>query len=107
MIDKGALYLFKELTDGNALFTESDTLKHCVFSYVESCSKGELSIFSMKKETNSKFQSLITIEVSKNKMIQMAGMKNRKPNQKELEIINVWSSQIDIQIEDDIKEYYC
>lgn len=92
-------FLFKEITNGKELFAESNALKHCVFSYIDSCSSGHTSIWSMQKEIETIYQPYITIEVVKNKVRQIAGFRNREITKSEYTIIKKWSVEFEFELE--------
>ena len=99
---EGINYLIKEITNGKELFSESEKMKHCVFSYIESCAHGYTSIWSMKKEINSTYSPYITLEVKNNKVIQIAGKRNRQIIHMELEVIKKWAKKIGFSIDQHI-----
>lgn len=92
-------FLFKEITNGKELFAESNALKHCVFSYIDSCSSGHTSIWSMQKEIETIYQPYITIEVVKNKVRQIAGFRNREITKSEYTTIKKWSVEFEFELE--------
>jgi len=96
---EGLNYLIKEITTGKELFAESEKLKHCVFSYIESCSHGYISIWSLKREVNSTYSSYITIQVKNKIVVQIAGKRNRQINNIELELIKKWAKEVNFTIE--------
>jgi hypothetical protein len=95
----GALYKFTELINGEQLLFETKKLKHCVFSYVENCFAGYISIWGLKKEVDSIFIPYITIEVKENSIIQIAGKHDRTINDFENELIEEWRIQMDFKIQ--------
>ena len=84
-------YLFKELTNGVELLKESETLKHCVFSYAQFCVNGLMSIWSLQKKSKNKFQPYITIEVRNKSIVQLGGKHNRWLVKEEINLINEWA----------------
>jgi hypothetical protein len=87
---EGQKYVFKEIKDGQSLFTESIEMKHCAYTYIESCANNYCSLFSMKKIDNSISQNNITIEVIDNFIIQVSRKNNEEPEQNDLKIIEKW-----------------
>jgi len=92
-------YIFKEITTGEELFIESETLSHCVFSYIENCVLGYIAIWSLQKETDSIYNPLLTIEVIDNTIVQVFGKHNREPNKVENILIEEWAEIMDYQID--------
>jgi len=99
---EGIEYVFNEITNGKELFSESKKMKHCVFSYIESCANGYTSIWSMKKKMDSIYTSYLTIEVRKNKVIQISGKRNRQVNHTELELIKKWAKEMNFDIDHEL-----
>lgn len=91
-------YLFKEITNGKELYQESDEMKHCVFSYIESCYHNYCAIWSMKKEVNTSFKHHLTIEVRNNNIVQIAGKRNQKPTKKDENIIREWIKETEFTL---------
>ncbi len=91
-------YLFKEIINGEELFLESKKLKHCVFSYIDSCIHGHLTIWSLQKEVDTIYQPFITIEVSNNKITQVSGKYNRAINDKENKLIEEWAEMMNYKM---------
>ena len=91
-------YLFKEITTGEELFLESKKLKHCVFSYIESCVEGHIAIWSLQKENDSIYSPFITIEVSNNKINQVSGKHNRPINDEENKLIEEWAEMMNYKM---------
>lgn len=59
---------------------EGDRLNHCVASYIKRVIDGDCLIFFLRKK---KDESLITFEVRNNRIVQVRGLHNRKPNKEE------------------------
>ncbi|CAN1545753.1 PcfJ-like protein [Spirosomataceae bacterium] len=95
-------YLFKEIINGEELYRESDEMKHCVFSYIESCYHNYCAIWSMKKEENTTFKHHLTIEVRNKNIVQIAGKRNQKPTRKDETIIREWANEMEFTLSDRI-----
>jgi hypothetical protein len=89
----GCNYQFSEIKDGKTLFKESNMMKHCVFSYINNCVNGICSIWSLKKNENTKFNNLLTIEIQNNEVIQVKGKHNRPATEFELGIVEYWANE--------------
>lgn len=92
-------FLIKEITNGKDLFREADYLKHCVYSYIESCASGFISVWSLSKKVDSTFLPCVTIEVQKNSVVQAAGKRNRKIDDIEMQIICDWAKKMNYSVE--------
>lgn len=79
---------FHELVTNRELSSEGNKMKHCVGSYARRCVTGETQIISMKQYDI----SIITIEVNKNKIVQVRGKYNRLMNEFERKCINEFAS---------------
>ena len=77
---KGKEYYVVAPKDSNDLKKEGDNLNHCVASYIKRVIDGECLIYFLRKD---KEESLITFEVRHNAIVQVKGLHNRKPNDKE------------------------
>lgn len=98
--DEPNQYIFKELTSGQELLDETIAMKHCVSTYIEDCYLDNCSIWSFQKLEKDSSKRLLTIEVRNNKIVQVAGLKNRIPKQHELNLIDQWAkaNQFDLRI---------
>lgn len=54
-------YLVRELTCARALYEEGAALHHCVYSYRDSCARGEVSVFSVRSKRNPKIRSTLSV----------------------------------------------
>jgi hypothetical protein len=93
------VFLIEEIVNGKELLNESEKLKHCVFSYIDSCAQGFTAIWSMKKEVDSFFQSYITIQVTGKNIVQIAGKRNRAVVSKEYNFIESWAKEMNFEID--------
>ena len=91
--NQGHLFRFEELTSGRALLNEGINLEHCVSLYAPRCQSGLVNIWSMKFLVKNKFESRITIEIRQNRIVQIKGKNNRKPDQLEMDVISVWAKE--------------
>lgn len=99
LFSDGARYVFREITRGEELFAEGDALKHCVSSYLWACSMNHCSIWSMKKEHARGFQPYLTIEARGQKIVQVAGLRNKKPTKEDIDLIEEWASMLGLKWE--------
>ena len=77
--NKGYFVVAPKNTDD--LKKEGDNLNHCVASYIKRVIDDECLIYFLRKN---KEESLITFEVRHNTIVQVRGMHNRKPSEKEV-----------------------
>jgi hypothetical protein len=91
-------YIIIQLTNTEQLFNEGMELNHCVFTYNQRCINQECQIFSLRIKEDSKFKSLITIEVVNNTIFQIRGLDNRICNDTENMIILKWAEENNIEI---------
>ena len=77
---RGKVYSVVAPKDSNDLKKEGDTLNHCVASYIKRVIDGECLIYFLRIN---KEESLITFEVRHNTIVQVRGLHNRKPTEKE------------------------
>lgn len=77
---KGKMYYVVAPKNSDDLKREGDRLNHCVASYIKRVIDGECLIYFLR--TN-KEESLITFEVRHNAIVQVRGLHNRKPTEKE------------------------
>jgi len=90
------IYTIDEILNAKGLSIEGKKMKHCVSSYVNSCSNGYSSILSMKLNE----KSIITIEINKNSnsIVQAKGFGNREINNKEYEVLKSFSNENNLKI---------
>jgi len=87
------MYAIEEINFGKRLKIESEVLRHCIFSYLNSCVNGSTHVFSLGEIIKKKHKPHITIEVNNGKVTETAGKFNREPNEAELKIINMWAKE--------------
>ena len=82
-----------ELLSSAELVAEGRAMHHCVASYARSCHNGVCSIWSMDVESEEGIEKLLTIEVNRagNQICQARGKRNRRPTEKEKEMMQRWA----------------
>ena len=94
-------YQIIELINEIELVKEGTNLRHCVAGYARQCINRSCSIWSLRKVLNGHFQSVVTIEISRNRtIVQMRGRMNSKPSAEEEKIILDWAARQRIQVDD-------
>jgi len=83
------LWTVQEVLTSQELGDEGRALRHCVYSYRRSVSKGRCSIWSMKLHDTRK----LTIEVhnAAARIVQARGSKNRVPTREEMGVMRLWA----------------
>ena len=73
----------QELNTSNLLSAEGKAMGHCVGSYAYRCGRGDCNILSLKRDDG----RLLTMEVVKDKIVQVKGKHNRSPNENEIDVV--------------------
>ena len=63
-------------------------MRHCVGSYSERCLNGRVKIVSLNHNIDSKFEKLVTIEITDKRIVQARGKCNRKITEQEYKAIS-------------------
>lgn len=71
-------------TETKDLQNEGDNLNHCVASYIKRVIEGQCLIYFLRIDEE---ESLITLEVRNGDIVQVKGKHNRKPTEKESEVL--------------------
>ncbi|MDO8640853.1 MAG: PcfJ domain-containing protein [Nitrosarchaeum sp.] len=87
------LFRITELCSGVDLKEEGRAMHHCVVSYVGSCLTGRTTIWSLTIHSCEGSFRLLTLEVTNGSISQARGPYNRKPTQKEFNILHRWASK--------------
>ena len=95
------LWKIYELLSSKELMDEGGQMKHCVWSYAQSCHRGECRIFSITVQTADGIEKMLTIEVRLASMSirQVRGKLNRLPEPKEREIVQRWATKYGLTYE--------
>ena len=67
---------------------EGDALNHCVASYIKRVIDGECLILFLRKDVE---ESLVTLEIRHNTIVQVRGLHNRKPTKNETESLQAFA----------------
>ncbi|MEO9571848.1 MAG: PcfJ domain-containing protein [Polaribacter sp.] len=105
---KKVVYKTVELLNSIALFDEGNAMHHCVAEYDEDCSEGVSTIFSLQRVSENKLtERLATIEVglSEKKIIEAKAKFNEEPNEKSIQMIDLWVNNSQIKGSYDVVEY--
>jgi hypothetical protein len=84
-----------ELLNSTALHTEGRAMHHCVYTYANSCRRGETTIWSLRLRAAGEEKRMVTIEVDPHKrtIIQARAKCNRWPGARSGQIIRQWASR--------------
>lgn len=92
-------FLFKPLKNDKALYIEGRTMHHCVFTYRNNCMLHDEIIYSLQQQIlPNRYERLLTIEVHKNRIIQIRGKYNRRATEEEMEVIKHWADESSFRI---------
>ena len=92
----------RELLSTEELIDEGRALKHCVYTYADSCVSGKTSIWSLETEDEGKRKKYLTIELLLGEKLirQVRGRANRLPTQKEKNMLMRWVRKENLEIAD-------
>ena len=76
-----------------ALINEGKQQNNCVRTYAEKYAENDCDIYFMR-DVNKPKKSLVTIEVSNNRVVQSRIKNNNDPNKKQLDFINKWEQEV-------------
>lgn len=79
------------------LIKEGDSLSHCVSSYIKDVCDERCEIYFVRK-LDKQDESLLTVEVRNNKVVQVRGKFNRYPTDEEKSFINNWAINKNLKI---------
>jgi len=96
IISSGRKYFFKELTSEHDLYNEGKSLVHCVTTYSQQCISGQTRVWSMSCKRGKNWSSLLTIQVTNEQVVQVAGMCNRKPESFERFVVEAWATKFEL-----------
>jgi len=90
-------YLIKLPSVPDDLKKEGESLNHCVGGYGSRVANGQCGVVFLRKKDFSE-ESLITIEVIKDRIVQMQGGEKRKPNPDEWKFIQKWALEKNLRV---------
>ena len=97
----GTTYSILVATKSDDVKQEGANLHHCVASYVKTIIAGKTQIVFMR--LNKKLdESLLTIEINANKVVQVKGMYNRQPTANELAFIKVYARNKQLTVSENL-----
>ena len=91
--EKPAIWRFRQIKTGNALFREGERMHHCVVTYKAACMRGDISIWSLTCEFPiGQVNRGVTMEVTKDgRIVQCRGFANRLPYANEATMVKRWA----------------
>ena len=87
-------YKVQELNTSNLLSAEGKAMGHCVGSYAYRCGRGDCNILSLKRDDG----RLLTMEVVKDKIVQIKGKHNRSPNENEIDVVRNIANHLKLSV---------
>ena len=94
---QGQRYCIITPKEPSELADEGTNLNHCVKTYISKVAKKESKILFLR-ERKARENSLVTIEVKNNTVIQVKGMRNRQPNTEEMKFVNLWADKNNLTV---------
>jgi len=103
--DKTINWHIRELLSTEELIDEGRALKHCVYTYADSCVSGKTSIWSLEIEDEGSRKKVLTIELLLGEKLirQVRGKGNRSPTQKEKNLLMRWVRKENLEIADYVR----
>jgi PcfJ-like protein len=89
-------WTIQEIVTWRDLRGEGGAMRHCVASYMHSCSTGRTSIWSLGLERNEqRRRRVLTVEVAVDRRVicQARGKANRMPKEKEVNVLRRWAAR--------------
>ncbi|MCP4214583.1 MAG: hypothetical protein GY765_07995 [bacterium] len=93
------IFRIRELVSSSELHEEGRAMRHCVYTYANSCHLGSCSIWSVTEEAAKRKKRLATIEVSrKGDVRQVRGPCNCKPDENVNRLIKQWGEKEGLKV---------
>jgi hypothetical protein len=88
------IWTITEILTSRALILEGQAMRHCVSIYQQDCVRRQISIWSMRVETQRGQYRALTIEVDlpRRTICQARGKCNRLPSVHEREVVERWAA---------------
>lgn len=92
---KAVLWSVQELCDSRELVAEGRRMRHCVATYVSSCARGFVAIFSMTRTQGHDTKPLLTVEVrvAERRIVQARGKDNALANPDQRRVLGIWAQE--------------
>jgi len=99
------VWRIRELLSPSELRAEGRAMLHCVASYSKSCKSRMSGIWSLTVENIGNVSNMVTIEINLKgrEIVQARGKRNRKPEEKEWQVILKWANANNIYVAPYIK----
>jgi hypothetical protein len=92
-------YEISQIRKVSELYKEGKTMHHCVYTYKDSCLKRLSYIFSLRLiHGENESSPLITIELRGKQIVQAKGKHNRKPDEIEKSLIEIWAKEKNLKL---------
>lgn len=94
-----SVWTIQELRSHEELCVEGGVLQHCVATYASSCRRRFTSIWSLRVQSGTQSQRVLTVEVLPRKGIiwQAKGKKNSEPSREAREVLQIWANKENLQ----------
>jgi hypothetical protein len=93
--ERQAIWRFRQIKTGEALFREGQRMHHCVATYKFACMQGDISIWSLTSEFPiGRINRGVTMEVTRDaRIVQCRGFANRLPYANEVTMVKRWAHE--------------
>ncbi len=92
-------YCIKQISSSAELYSEGNSMHHCVYTYTKDCLDMNSFIFSLRQIEGSRESSIITIQVNKSmSIVQCKGHYNRETSPLEDEVIALWANKKNLKV---------
>lgn len=88
------VWCFQQILCAKELLDEGRSQSHCVSSYIETCRRGQCSIWTMRDDG----ERALTIEIRDKTIRQARGKRNRQPTFKEIQILKRFASEKNLTV---------
>jgi hypothetical protein len=88
----GVTWSIRELVTDRELLDEGWTMRHCVSSYSYACSRGETTIFTLRR--NGARCATVQVDPNKRDVVQARGVRNKNCTREELDVLAKWLATV-------------
>lgn len=95
----GSEYEITQIRKMIDLYEEGKEMHHCVYTYAGRCMNRSSYIFSLRMIENEEVKTpLITIELRGSQIVQAKGKYNRRPDETEKNVIQIWANEMQLRV---------
>ncbi|MEM1107958.1 MAG: PcfJ domain-containing protein [Planctomycetota bacterium] len=97
---KAVLWGLQELCDSRELIAEGRRMRHCVATYVSSCARGFVGIYSMTRTQGSEIKPVLTVEVkvAERQIVQARGKDNVRATPDQMRVLGIWAQEAGLKV---------